>query len=134
MQSTVFSRLSRILVFVMNIALFLVGITLCGALIDSLITLTSTAWSSFFIDGTYNKLVEELITFFLYFEFLALIIKYFKNNFHFPLHYFLYIGITAIVRLIIVSHDLAMDMLIWSISILVLVISLVLVEKFVQKD
>lgn len=39
-----------------------------------------------------------------YFEFIALIVKYFQSGFHFPLRYFVYIGITAIVRLIIVDH------------------------------
>lgn len=133
MQS-MFIKISRSLTVIMNIAIFIVGIALCAALIDSLITLCITALDKFFVHDDYNKIVEELITFFLYFEFLALITKYFKNNFHFPLHYFLYIGITAIVRLIIVSHDLSTDILIWSISILVLVISLLLVEKFVQRD
>lgn len=133
MQS-ILSKLFRILTIVMNTALFIAGIALCAALVDSLITLIYTAWESFFVDANYNDVVGELITFFLYFEFLALIAKYFKNNFHFPLHYFLYIGITAIVRLIIVSHDTALDVLIWAVSILVLVLSLLLVEKFVQRD
>ena len=58
--------------------------------------------------------------------------KYLKNNFHFPLDFFLYIGITALVRLLIIDHESALDMLLWSISILVLVCSLVLVEKFIN--
>ena len=77
-------------------------------------------------------LIEELITFFLYFEFIALIVKYFKNNFHFPLDFFLYIGITALVRLLIIDHESALDMLLWSISIFVLVCCLVLVERFLN--
>lgn len=44
------------------------------------------------------------MVYFLYFEFIALIVKYFQSGFHFPLRYFVYIGITAIVRLIIVDH------------------------------
>lgn len=44
------------------------------------------------------KLVEGLVVYFLYFEFIALIVKYFESGFHFPLRYFVYIGITAIVR------------------------------------
>ena len=79
-----------------------------------------------------DLLIEELITFFLYFEFIALIVKYFKNNFHFPLDFFLYIGITALVRLLIIDHESALDMLLWSISILVLVCCLVLVERFLN--
>ena len=51
------------------------------------------------------RLVEGLVVYFLYFEFIALIVKYFQSGFHFPLRYFVYIGITAIVRLIIIDHE-----------------------------
>ena len=80
------------------------------------------------------KLVEGLVVYFLYFEFIALIVKYFKNNFHFPLDFFLYIGITAIVRSVIIAHDTAFDILIWAISIFVLVCSLVLVKRYIGHD
>jgi protein PsiE len=70
------------------------------------------------------KLVEGLVVYFLYFEFIALIVKYFESGFHFPLRYFVYIGITAIVRLIIVDHESPMAVLIYSAAILLLVITL----------
>ena len=60
--------------------------------------------------------------------------KYFKNNYHFPLRYFIYIGITAIIRLIIVQHDDPKSVLIWAAAILLLVISLAIAEKFIKKD
>lgn len=66
----------------------------------------------------------ELVVYFLYFEFIALIVKYFQSGFHFPLRYFVYIGITAIVRLIIVDHKSPLDVLIYSAAILLLVITL----------
>ncbi|WP_456155752.1 phosphate-starvation-inducible protein PsiE [Veillonella sp.] len=128
------TRISRALLIVKNIALLGVGIALCIALINSLVDLSVIAWATIHDDSNYSLFIEELITFFLYFEFIALIVKYFKNNFHFPLDFFLYIGITAIVRLLIISHESAMDMLIWAISIFVLVCSLVLVEKFLHNE
>lgn len=70
------------------------------------------------------RLVEGLVVYFLYFEFIALIVKYFQSGFHFPLRYFVYIGITAIVRLIIVDHESPMAVLIYSAAILILVITL----------
>ena len=97
-------------------------------MINSLINFGFIAWANIQGYSTYDLLIEELITFFLYFEFIALIVKYFKNNFHFPLDFFLYIGITAIVRSVIIAHDTAFDILIWAISIFVLVCSLVLVK------
>ncbi len=70
------------------------------------------------------RLVEGLVVYFLYFEFIALIVKYFESGFHFPLRYFVYIGITAIVRLIIVDHESPLAVLIYSAAILILVITL----------
>lgn len=70
------------------------------------------------------KLVEGLVVYFLYFEFIALIVKYFESGFHFPLRYFVYIGITAIVRLIIVDHESPLAVLIYSAAILIPVITL----------
>lgn len=124
-------RISKLLLTIKNIALVGVGIALCIALINTLISLGFITWANIQGYSTYSLLIEELITFFLYFEFIALIVKYFKNNFHFPLDFFLYIGITAIVRLLIIDHEFAFDNLIWSVAIFVLVCSLVLVEKFI---
>ncbi len=124
-------RISKLLLTIKNIALIGVGISLCIALINTLISLGYVTWANIQGYSTYSLLIEELITFFLYFEFIALIVKYFKNNFHFPLDFFLYIGITAIVRLLIIDHESAFDNLIWSVAIFVLVCSLVLVEKFI---
>lgn len=124
-------RISKLLLTIKNITLVGVGIALCIALINTLISLGFITWANIQGYSTYSLLIEELITFFLYFEFIALIVKYFKNNFHFPLNFFLYIGITAIVRLLIIDHESSYDNLIWSVAIFVLVCSLVLVEKFI---
>lgn len=69
-------------------------------------------------------LIDGIVIYFMYFEFIALIIKYFLSGYHFPLRYFIYIGITAIVRLIIVDHKNPLDTLIYSTAISVLVLTL----------
>jgi protein PsiE len=66
--------------------------------------------------------LANILIFFLYFEFIAMIVKYFKENYHFPLRYFIYIGITAMVRIIIVDHDHPIHTLLYSLVILVLII------------
>ncbi|WP_114192446.1 phosphate-starvation-inducible protein PsiE [Edaphovirga cremea] len=71
-------------------------------------------------------LIEGIVIYFLYFEFIALIVKYFSSGYHFPLRYFIYIGITAIIRLIIVDHKNPIDTLIYAAAILVLVVTLYL--------
>lgn len=69
-------------------------------------------------------LIEGIVIYFLYFEFIALIVKYFQSGYHFPLRYFVYIGITAIIRLIIVDHKNPFDTLCYSGAILILVFTL----------
>lgn len=70
----------------------------------------------------YKYFLANILVFFMYFEFITMIVKYFKEDYHFPLRYFMYIGITAMIRLIIVEHDSAMDTLLFSLVILVLII------------
>lgn len=75
-------------------------------------------------EGTtdYKYFLSNILVFFLYFEFITMIIKYFKEDYHFPLRYFIYIGITAMIRLIIVDHDDARDTFYYALVILVLII------------
>ncbi|KGR75359.1 phosphate-starvation-inducible protein PsiE [Ureibacillus sinduriensis] len=70
----------------------------------------------------YTLILANILLFFLYFEFITMIAKYFKDDYHFPLRYFLYIGITAMVRLIIVDHEHPLDTLLFSLVILILII------------
>ncbi len=60
--------------------------------------------------------------------------KYFKSGFHFPLRYFIYIGITAIIRLIIVDYDNATNTVMWSLSILILLGALFLANSRPTRD
>lgn len=76
------------------------------------------------------ELIELIINFFLYFEFISLIIKYFLTDNHFPLQYFIYIGITACLRLVIVEHNQSFDVLLYSAAILLQSIAL----KFTSSD
>ncbi|HHK5722499.1 phosphate-starvation-inducible protein PsiE [Serratia ureilytica] len=73
---------------------------------------------------------EAIINYFLYFEFLGLIVKYFENNNHFPLRYFVYIGITAMLRLIVVEHSEPFATLVYSLAILIQIIGLFIAGRF----
>lgn len=111
--------------WLLNISLLVTGLLLAYALFYeaySLIDLLIHHSEKF-------QVVEKIVIFFLYFEFLALIVQYFKYNYHFPLRYFLYIGITAMVRLIIVDHSNAMHTLLFALAILVMVIALFVVHS-----
>ncbi|WP_027416983.1 phosphate-starvation-inducible protein PsiE [Aneurinibacillus terranovensis] len=70
-----------------------------------------------------RNILQDILMFFLFFAFLSTIVTYFKENYHFPIRYLLYIGITATIRFIIVNRDNPTGNLILSIVILVLMIS-----------
>ncbi len=123
-------RVSTFFQWVLNFTLFSIGIVLTVAVLNTAFYIVTLIPGLFTTDVVYTTFLEEIINFFLFFEFLSLVVKYFKNNFHFPLRYFIYIGITAIIRLIIVSHESSMDLFLWSSAILALVISLVLVVRY----
>lgn len=110
----------KILQMILNISLVILAGILSLLLIKEL---------AVFIDIIFHKesygyelFLANILIFFLYFEFITMIVKYFTEDYHFPLRYFIYIGITAMVRLIIVDHDEPVHTLIYSIIILVLII------------
>lgn len=107
--------------FALNIALILLAFIFFVLLGKEIIYFIQF---SIFNEGFENqyKLLDRILIFFLYFEFIAMITKYFQGHYHFPLRYFLYIGITAMIRLIIVYHENPIDTLLYASAILVLII------------
>lgn len=104
----------------LNISLVIMALMLSYLLVKELFIL-----GQIIIEGEtfeHQPFLASVLTFFLYFEFIAMIVKYFKENYHFPLRYFVYIGITAMLRLIIVEHNEALDTLLYALVILILII------------
>ena len=114
--------ISTILQTILSLGLLALGLILIVFLGKETLHLADVLFSP--VQTSKYELVEGLVVYFLYFEFIALIVKYFQSGLHFPLRYFVYIGITAIVRLIIIDHQSPMDVLIYSAAILLLVITL----------
>ena len=114
--------LASLLQQILNVSLILLAITLSVLLCKEIIYFVGHAMELHQTSSNY-ELLERILVFFLYFEFIALIVKYFQESYHFPLRYFLYIGITAMVRLIIVYHDNPLHTLLYTCAILVLVMS-----------
>ncbi|MEK4700045.1 phosphate-starvation-inducible protein PsiE [Solibacillus sp. FSL R7-0668] len=110
----------RVLQMILNVGLTVLALALCVMLIIEMVE-----FLKFIVAGEkqeYKYFLAKILVFFLYFEFITMIVKYFKEDYHFPLRYFMYIGITAMLRLIIVEHESAMDTLIFAAVILILII------------
>ena len=110
----------RILQIILNVSLVLLAVILCFLLIKELIIFMQLLMQTGGND--YTVFLEGILTFFLYFEFIAMIVKYFEEQYHFPLRYFIYIGITAMMRVIIVEHSDPLSTLLYALVILVLII------------
>lgn len=123
--------LSRLMQLFLSGVLFILGGILSVLLLMSTWNLILLVFVAHEVSGA--EILGSIVTWFLYFEFLALIAKYYQSGLHFPLRYFIYIGITAIVRLIILYHDDPMHTLIFSISILMLVVALCLANTKLLK-
>lgn len=113
--------IATVLQYVLNVALILLAIAISILLVKELIDIIS---NSLFDEGNTSRLefLNNILVFFLYFEFIAMIVKYFQEDYHFPIRYFLYIGITALIRLIVVYHESALYTLYYCGAILLLVI------------
>ncbi len=110
----------NVLQWILNISLIILALVLSFLLFKELLLFILLLMDSEISDFTI--FLENILIFFIYFEFITMIVKYFKENYHFPLRYFIYIGITAMIRLIIVDHKDPMNTLIYSLIILVLII------------
>jgi len=111
----------KLLQVILNIGITVLALALCVMLFMEMVDFVKFIMSGEKQD--YKYFLSNILVFFLYFEFITMIVKYFKEDYHFPLRYFMYIGITAMLRLIIVEHESAMDTLIFALVILILIIS-----------
>lgn len=117
------TRIAWLLQMVLNLGLIALACILAVFLGKETIHLANVLLNTGEQTSSY-LLIEGIVIYFLYFEFIALIVKYFQSGYHFPLRYFVYIGITAIIRLIIVDHKNPLDTLAYSVAILILVVTL----------
>ena len=118
--ASVLRMIPKILQVFLNVSLILLAIILTILLIKELIIFSHILIESGSDD--YKLFLDNILIFFLYFEFITMIVKYFKEEYHFPIRYFIYIGITAMVRIIIVDHEQPVNTMLYSLVILILII------------
>ena len=116
--------MTNVLKIVSSAALIVLALVLIIALLKIAYSMIMMVWNTSTIVP--YALAEQAVMFFLYFGFIGLISQYFKSGYHFPLRYFIYAGITAMLRFIIVNHESATETLLFAGAILVMVIALFL--------
>ncbi|MFD1900496.1 phosphate-starvation-inducible protein PsiE [Enterococcus termitis] len=71
-----------------------------------------------------SVVMQEVVAFFMLFEFIMMVIRYIQEGHHIPIRYLILICITAILRQLMVIHGDAVQTLLLSVSILALVVVL----------
>ncbi|MBY0123054.1 phosphate-starvation-inducible protein PsiE [Bacillus sp. S/N-304-OC-R1] len=115
-----FNWIPEILQIVLNTSLVILAFILTILLVKELFIFFGLLFEN--NSNDYRLFLANILIFFLYFEFISMIVKYFRENYHFPLRYFIYIGITAMLRLIIVDHENPIHTFFYSLVIVILII------------
>lgn len=74
-------------------------------------------------------LIEEIATLFILLEVILMLLRYIKEGHHIPVRYLILISITAILRELLLAHGNGINSLLLSLSILILVGVLFILEK-----
>ncbi|GEK33049.1 phosphate-starvation-inducible protein PsiE [Kurthia sibirica] len=119
-SNSYFKRVPQLLQIILNCSLIILATILSILLIKELWQFIIILWQ----DNAKSSadFLQNILVFFIYFEFITMIVKYFKEDYHFPLRYFIYIGITAMLRLIIIEHHNPWATLAYALVILALII------------
>ncbi|WP_223067974.1 phosphate-starvation-inducible protein PsiE [Paenibacillus caui] len=113
----------------LNVSLVILGLILSYCLVRELYFIIRGV----ILGNNVHSVLENVLVFFLYFVFISMIVKYFCENYHFPLRYLIYVGITGSIRFILVNHENALDNFIFSLAILALVISYILLTPGLKR-
>ena len=79
----------------------------------------------------YYDILESILSFFIFFEFLTLIITSLRNKGHVSLIFLLSLGITSLIRLLLTYHERLVGVLLIASAILILIIGVFVLKKFV---
>lgn len=122
------SKFARFLQMLLVIAIGLLGILLIILLFRDLIPLFQSLFS-LKIQESNSAIMDEIIVFFLFFEFTAMIISALRHHGHTSINFLLGLGVTALVRSLITAHGNIWGTLATAVAILVLVIAMVIFNK-----
>ena len=124
-------KFSRFLQLLTIVAIALLGICLVIVLFISLFALGSQLLT-FNLTDDYFRVLDEVIVFFLFFEFAAMIISALKHNGHISVNFLMSLGITALLRGLIASHGSSSEIVLYALAILLLIIGMVILNRFIK--
>lgn len=107
----------------LGVGMLILGIIMFGFFVKDLWILVQMVWQTD-LQKNFYSIARLILETFLFFEFVVLTQEYFLQK-HISLQNFMYIGITAMLRNLLVYHDDTMGILIQSISIAIMILVLI---------
>lgn len=122
------TKTARLLQAVLVIAMSLLGLLLVILLFREFIPIIQHLLAPS-ISKSNSEILDELIVFFLFFEFIAMIVSALRNHGHMSINFLMELGITALLRSLITAHSTAWETLGSSAAILILIIGMVIFNR-----
>ncbi|ADG39839.1 MULTISPECIES: phosphate-starvation-inducible protein PsiE [Leuconostoc] len=119
--------------YILNVFMISIGFVIFGFLLREIYNLAYLLLTIDDLRAHFNEITEATLAVFLFFEFMSLVREYFIKDAHISMESFLYIGVTALIRAILVYHDQTYKTLLLAISIFLLVIALTIYRFFREK-
>lgn len=125
------SKFAQFLQKLLVIAISLLGIVLIILLFRDLIPLFKSLLSPS-IEESNSTILDEIIVFFLFFEFTAMVISALRHHGHTSINFLMGLGVTALIRGLITAHGHVWEIIATSASILMLIIAMVIFNKYLK--
>ncbi|QSE76126.1 phosphate-starvation-inducible protein PsiE [Lactococcus taiwanensis] len=123
-------KIVKLLSKISFLSLMIVGLVIVYFLfreVYALVLLTFQPDSS----GHYYDVLKSILSFFIFFEFLTLIITSLRNKGHVSLIFLLSLGITSLIRQLLTYHEQLGGVILIAVAILLLIIGVVILKKFI---
>lgn len=120
-----FEKVVSVIVDIMVAFLVVIVLIVMGEAIYNIVTRVIPLTSM----NQLSVLIEEIATLFILLEIILMLIRYVREGHHIPVRYLVLISMTAILREILLAHGQALDTILLSLAILILVGVLVILEQ-----
>lgn len=126
------NKFANVLKFLTVTALGILGIYLVIVLFMELFSLGRILITTNNIFKVHLEVLDEVIVFFLFFEFAAMIFSALKHNGDTSVNFLMGLGVTAPLRGLISAHGEPIQFLVNAVSILLLIIGMVIMKKHIK--
>jgi len=117
-------KISQLFENCLDIAMFIIGLLMFGLLAKQIIAVTQLILLPNFTENL-SEITDASLMLFLFFEIIVIVKEYYVKDAHLSIETFLFVAITALVRIILLKHENYIETLSLSFSVLILIVTLV---------